>query len=330
MEAVCCSAFCWPCYRRVIESDTIRALCCLLMTSATVVGSEVIGTLSNIQWYLCILSLLLLMTTARSRQGEWGLTIAQVLIAFTAPVTLLYAPFLAAQCKRNRGHLRVRPAVHLLALCAQGLILRLGMPVSRPPLRFDSLLVAILGSGLTRCVIAPLLGWRFTRDCSDIALFAALALALAALVALVTFLSIKLYGSEPLKWVWSAVYLGAGSLFAILWGRALAAPFLSMQGLRDYSAERYFFFASCLFIFCLGLAVDRFATARYRPVAACLLAALFAYGAVRNFPARPFVDLNWKASAAKIEQWQNARKRHEPVGRLAIPINPPDLNMILD
>ena len=314
----------------MIESDAIRAVSCLLITCTTVAGSEVIGTLSNVQWYLCILSLLLLMANARSVRGELSLTIVQVLIALTAPVTLLYALFLALQCKQNVRALKFRPAIHLLALCAQALVLRSAMLKAKPPLRFDSLLVATIGSGLTRCIIAPLLGWRFSRDCSDVALFAALAVSLVITVALATFLTVKLYNTERLKWIWCAVYLAVGSLLAILWGRALVTPFLTMQGLRDYAAERYFLFGSCLFIFCLALAVERFTKPRHWPAVAAVLAVAFAYGTVRNFSARPFVDLNWSANATKIEQWQAARKRHEHVGELAIPINPPDMNMILD
>jgi hypothetical protein len=290
----------------------------------------VIGTLSNVQWYLCILSVLLIMVQARSRSGEIGLTIVQISIAFTSPVTLLYAPFLVTQWRKNGPAFKFRPAIHLIALCGQGLVLRTSMLAAKPPLRFDSLFVATLGSGLTRCVIAPLLGWKFSRDCSDVALFSALGIALSGLVALATFLTVKLYNTEQLKWIWSAIYLAAGSLLAILWGRALVAPFLTLQGLRDYAAERYFLFGACLFIFCLALTMDRFVKSERRRLAAVVLAALFAYGTVRNFAARPFVDLDWNASAAEIEQWQAAHSHGAHADPLAIPINPPDLKMILE
>jgi hypothetical protein len=61
-----------------------------------------------------------------------------------------------------------------------------------------------------------------------------------------------------------------------------------------------------------------------------LLSALFVFGAVRNFRNPPLDDFAWKESAAKLETWQAARKRHEKVDALSLPINPPGWALTLD
>ena len=111
IAALACSAFFWPCYRRILSSDALRAVCCLLMAASIVVGSELIGIISNVQWYLCILSLLLIMTI-QERMEMW-LTVAQVAIALSAPVTLLFVPVLLWQAWKNPARYKGRPVVHL-------------------------------------------------------------------------------------------------------------------------------------------------------------------------------------------------------------------------
>ncbi len=154
------------------KSDCFRSAarnCCLVAAASVVAGSELIATLSNVQWYLCILSLLLLLITVP--RLEIGLTIVQVCIAFTAPLTLLYVPFLLWQATKNRAALKLRPIIHLLALFGQAWIMR--QDVSSGPKRIfqlNSLFLATLSSGLSRCVaLAPprlQLSERRSRRCS--------------------------------------------------------------------------------------------------------------------------------------------------------------------
>jgi hypothetical protein len=328
IAALACSAFFWPCYRRILSSDALRAVCCLLMAASIVVGSELIGIISNVQWYLCILSLLLIMTI-QERMEMW-LTVAQVAIALSAPVTLLFVPVLLWQAWKNPARYKGRPVVHLAALFLQAWLMYKDSVGPRPLLRFNSLFLATLSSGLSRCILSPLLGTGFLKQDQDVALFTKLLMALILTVSLAIFLTVKLFGLPQSKLLWSAAYVGAGSLAIILWGRDVVKVFLTFTGLRDYTAERYFLIGACMFIFFLALAIDTFVPLRYAKLSPFLLAGVFVWGTIHNFSAKPMADLNWKENAAKIESWQQARKHGEKSGPLSVAINPPNLVLVLD
>jgi hypothetical protein len=328
LEAISCSAFFWPCYRKVIASDLLRATCCLVATASIVAGSELIATLSNVQWYLCILSLLLILVT--TRRLEIGLTILQVCIAFTAPLTLLYVPFLLWQTKKNSAALKLRPIFHLLALFAQAWIMR--QDVSSGPRRifqFNSLFLATIGGGLSRCLLSPLIGSSFLRNDRDVALFATLAIGLIMGTALAALLTVRLVRSPQIKWLFGAVYIGVGSLLAVMYGRGVAKPFVTLDGLRNYTAERYFFIGACMFIFCCALALETFIQSKNRIIPPVILAFAFAWGTAQNFSANTFQDMHWPENAAKIEKWKAARREHESSQTLSVPINP-NLQLVLD
>ncbi len=328
IESICCSAFFWPCYRRIIASDALRATCCLAVAASVIVGNELVATISNAQWYLCLLSLLLILTTAR--RLEIVLITAQVCIAFSAPITLLYTPFLLWQVKQNSGRLKLRPIIHLVALFSQAWIMRHGVTAPKPVFRFNSLFLATLESGISRCILSPLLGTNFLWTANEVSLFTKMLLALIACVVLLTLLCVKLYRTPQMRWLIGLIYIACGSLVAILWGRGVLIPFLTIDGLRHYTAERYFFVGTCMFIFFVVLTLDTFVPPRHATVSALLLAGIFAWGTIHNFGALPLLDLNWYQNAAKIEQWEQSRNRGEKVAPLIVPINPPKLVLVLD
>jgi hypothetical protein len=177
----------------------------------------------------------------------------------------------------------------------------------KPPLHFNSLFVATLSGGLSRCVLSPLIGAGFLTEGWDVALVARLSLALLGGAVLVTLLAVRSYGSLQMKWLLSALYVAVGSLLAALWGRNLEPNFLTMDGVRHSQGERYFFVAACLFIFCLALALET----------------LIRWPS-RNFVVKPFADLEWKKNAVRIEEWE--AKKAAP---LVVPINP-NMTLTLD
>jgi len=313
IQSIACSAFFWPCYRKIISSDSLRAVCCLAVAATIPAGQEMMAAVCNLQWYLAVFSVLLLVAAGK----EIWLTIIQVCIALTAPVTLLLTPMLLWQLKNNEGRLKLRPGIHLLALFIQASVMRQAAMEPKPPLHFNSLFVATLSGGLSRCVLSPLIGTGFLTEGWDVALVARLALALLGGAVLVTLLALKSYGSPQMKWLLSALYVGVGSLLAALWGRNLEPNFLTMDGVRHSQGERYFLVGACMFIFCLALALEMLIRWPKPGVSAVVLAAILALGTTRNFAVKPFVDLEWKKNAARIEEWE--AKKAAP---LVVPINP--------
>jgi hypothetical protein len=331
LEAVSCSAFFWPGYRQIIASDALRATCCLAMAAAPAAGLELIATLCNVQWYLSVLSLLLIVATTRHaarKATEIWLSIAQVCIALTSPVTLLYIPFLLWQLKNKPGWLKIRPLLHMAALLLQGWMMR-HYATAKPVLRFNVLFLATLSSGISRCVLEPMIGPTFLKASPE-SLFTKMLLALLLGVILATLLAVRLGGLQRMKWVLSAAYVGIGSLLAVLSGRGVAKEFVWLQGIVGYTAERYFFIGACMFIFCLAFAIDTF-TRRMNPrIAVGLLVCCFTLGTIRNYSAQSLVDFNWPDSAAKIERWEAARKSHGRVKSVSVPVNPAGWSLTLD
>jgi hypothetical protein len=334
IEALSCSAFFWPCFRRVIAADGLRAVCCLATTAAIPAGGEMIASVCNLQWSLSVLSLLLIVTGGRdatSKATEICLSVAQTLIALTAAATLLFFPFLLWQVKSKSGWLKTRPAIQMAALCVQVLVMsRSYAPGTRPLLHFNTLFLATVTAFVSRCVLAPAIGSNYLLRDSALALFSKLLMALIVCVALVTLLIVRLWKSHRAYWLLAALYVGAGSVLMVMSGRRFAESFLNVEGIAHVQGERYFFIGSCMVIFSSALATTAFGPRLKTGLAVGLLAALFALGALRNFAVKPFEDLHWNVSAAKIEQWEEARKRHGPVETLLAPINPPPWNLALD
>jgi hypothetical protein len=331
VEAICCSAFFWPCYRKIINSDSLRAACCLAFAASIIAGSELLATVCNVQWYLCILSLLLIVATTSENAAKWTealLTVIQVLIALSAPVTLLLLPFLVWQLKTKPGWLKVRPAIHIAALLLQALAMHV-YGDSKPIRRFNILFLTTFITGISRCVLSPILGNSFLTDSSTIALFTKMLFALVVGLVLATVLVVKWLRLPQMKWAWAAAYMGIGSLLAFLSGRGAAKEFVRLDGIVYFTGERYFFVGACMFIFCVAFALDNLTRRVHPHLATALFVCLFAFGTFKNYSSKPFQDFNWKDSAAKIDVWEKQRKNSPPPPTIALPINPPGWTIIL-
>ena len=334
VQAVSCGVFFFPDFRWIIKSDALRAACCLAAAMVIPTSVELIGTLCNLHWYLTILSFALLAMGGRattSKALEICGMVVQVVIALSAPTTLLLLPFLLWQLKTKPAWLKVRPAIHLAALGLQvWVMLRFPMPGPKPKLHFNTLFLSTLSGGVSRCVLAPAIGARFLLRDTDVALFTKMVIALILCVALLTWVILRLHHSPRIWILLSALYVGAGSVLMAMVGRNFGPGFLSAYGITHFPAPRYFFVGACMFIFCLAFSIDAL-TAQMKPrLAVLLLSAAFALGAVRNFAYPPVSDFDWPENAAKLETWQIARQRHEKAGVVSFPINPPGWNLVFD
>lgn len=74
-----------------------------------------------------------------------------------------------------------------------------------------------------------------------------------------------------------------------------------------YGSDRYFFGASCFFVYCLALVVE--AIVPRRKVSALIFAGLFIVSGIVNFRIGPLSDMNWQQSAWRIDAWVRCRER---------------------
>lgn len=331
IQSVSLGAFFLPNFRRLISSDTLRAACCLIAALTIPASFELIGTVCNINWYLGILSLLVLTMGGQSTTHKWVeacCTLMQVLIALTAPGTILFIPFLLWQLANKAGWLRLRPALHLAALFVQVWIVVHSNTGPRALIRFNTLFLATLSGGLTRCVLAPMIGSPFLKQDVDVTFIETLVLALILCVAVITAVVIQLRHSPRLWLFLSALYIGVGSVLLPITGRNFVPGLLTMGGIRGMQGERYFFTGACMFIFCIAFILDSFLP-RWKAAGALIMAAMFAVGAMQNFAIPKLPDCGWQSSAAKIESWEASRRRHEKLETLIVPINPPGWTLTL-
>jgi FtsH-binding integral membrane protein len=220
--------------------------------------------------------------------------------------------------------LKIRPAVHVAALCLQALIMvRNPIAGSRPLVRFNSLFVGTLASGLSRSVLAPVIGKGYLTDSSGAALVTTLLIALILCVVVVTVSVLLWRNSERIWRLFGMMYMGTVSLLMIMSSRRLATWFLSMDGIEHTPSERYFFISACMFVLCVTIIIDGYAERLQSGFKAALLLGLFALGMTRNFAGPPFVDFHWQNSISSIEKWEAAHKRHETTAPVTFPINPP-------
>jgi hypothetical protein len=334
IQSASCGAFFLPNFRWIISADSLRAACSLLAAAAIPASIELIGAVSNVHWSLTILSLLLLVIGGRAttrKAVEFLCAVVQVLIALSAPTTFLFVPALLGQVMSKPGWLKARPAVHLAALCLQvWVMVRFPMPGPKPKLHFNTLFLSSLTSGLSRCVLAPAIGDRYLLHDSAIAVFTKMTIALMLCVAALTWTILRIHRSPRLWILLGALYVGGGSVLMAMAGRNLSQDFLTTDGILHFPAPRYFLVGASIFIFTAAFIIDSFSTQWKPGFAVALLGALFILGAIRNFSNPPLNDFNWKESAAKLDSWEAARRRHEKVGALSLPINPPGWVVALD
>jgi hypothetical protein len=334
IQSASCGAFFLPNFRWIIAADSLRAACCLIAAAAIPASIELIGTVSNVHWSLSVLSLLLLVIGGRAttkRTVEILCGVVQVLIALSAPTTLLFVPFLAWQVKSKPAWLKLRPAVHLAAFCLQvWVMLHLPMPGPKPKVHFNTLFLSTLTSGLSRCVLTPAIGASYLLHDSAMSVFTKMVIALILCVAALTWIILRIHRSPRLWILLSALYVGAGSVLMAMAGRNLSQDFLTIDGILHFPAPRYFWVGASIFIFSVAFVIDTL-PARMKPgLAVAMLSAIFALGVVRNFSNPSLNDFNWKESAAKLDNWEAGRRRHEKVGALSLPINPPGWAVSLD
>ncbi len=334
IQTVSCAAFFLPNFRWIVGSDALRAACCTAAAAAIPTSVELIGTVCNLHWYLSLLSLLLLAVGGQKTTRRWVeicIALSQVIIALSAPTTLLFVPFLLWQLKVKPGWLKVRPAVHLAALCWQVWIMaRLPIEGPKPKFHFNTLFLSTLTGGISRCVLAPVIGARYLLRDSPTGVLTKMVIALMLCVAVLTWVVPRLRRSKRIWLLLSSLYVESGSVFLAMAGRNFAPAFVTVDGIKHFEGQRYFWVGACMFIFCVAFTLDTFAPRLKPGFAAALMAGMFAMGAVKNFANPPLDDFKWQESAAKLEKWEAARKRHEKVGAISFPINPPGWDVTLD
>ena len=324
IEALSCSAFFLPWCRTYIQSDAIRAAICLVIACVTPTGHELLGTISNIQWWLVIPGLILMVWTPEnvSRWKVWASGIVCMLIALSAALMVIAVPLVIACYLLQKRWPPAPAAMTCVGAVIQAVVaLENVSPAAGRTAGLLNTIKATVAAWLSRPVLGTFCGETFVRSASDGKLTAYMMAALCVTLVGSFWLFTHLERSGVL-YTAGALYVAATALALAFVGRNLVDSFLTVQAWRDFLGQRYFFFPSVIFVLLVGVAVDRVCSERTM-LGMLLLAALFGTGIYRNFRAPRFVDLQWSVYAPKIERWKKAKSTGQPVDHFAVPINPP-------
>jgi len=338
IAALCCCAFAWPRFRVLVSSDALRFVCCLVMASALPAGGELIGSITNLQWFLAPVAILIAFSGEPDSKGRvmpMAALILMALIGLSTPALFVVLPLFLWQIAMKRGWVRWNSLAVVLALGVEVFeVIHTHAGGSKPHWKFSTILISTVVAGISKCILTPMLGAPILAQNSTRAMVAMLLLVLLIALPLLVVFVMTLPDWRRRLMLLSATYIGAASLAAVLGGRNLADSYLVPMDLAHLQGERYFFLGSCLVLFIAAFAAD-FVMSRMShpllkaaPVAVLVMA--YSYGAMQNFATPPMVDLYWPSYASEIEKWNELQRRKQVVGGLDVPLNPPPFHMTLE
>ena len=301
--------------RTIVESLAVRLA--LVVVYLGLPLGETHGNVTNSQWYLAILSALMLLASAPTRRWVAGVEIAVVLVAgLSGPFSIALVPLAAYRWWRRRG----RTEMSLLVATAGTAAVQVGVVVGNQldgHLRTSGNLGASASRlaliVVDRVVIPAPLGQpgplqTHVSGRPHAAVLAVLALGLAVAVCL-----------------WGLLRGGAAvRLFSVAATLELAGalrspvtdplrPWLAM--IQSDSGGRYFLLPQLAFLAVLIVAVTTVRPPRVRTAVAAALLGVFLFGAVSNWRYAPYRQYDLHAQQATIDH-------AAPGSEILIPVNP--------
>ena len=338
LASASCSLFAADAFRHLIRTDGMRYACCLIF-AAVPYATEEVDSVANLQWYLAIAALLLLLPTRRTLNALAPLALialagVEFAIGLTTPLTFVYVPIALRRVVAGSWRARIVPLALLAACVLQFvqllLIVRALPPLPAPP-GTRSVIVASLDTFAYRVELALTLGWQLTQTISrHTELLVAAVLTLLSALALWTLA--RRSRKSRVRWIAGyGAFLTAASIVLAIRERDLVTFFMPGQpGMYFWYVERYFMLASAIFIFLVAFAIDEMFRRRTQGTVRVLaLCAVFGLGALGNFrlPDRP--DLGWQREAVLVSDWQRAKAEGRPAPAVDVPINPPSWAILL-
>ncbi len=301
VDAGCCALFSLPAYRHLVSSDWLRIGCCVLFATALSTGEEMIGTLTNMPWYLALAAVGAValrpesVAKMRDRNVLW-IAGGAALCATSSPVVLAVAPLALWQACRAIGYRNWKmlaiSAALLVGILIQGfvdftLLNRAGSPAA--PL-LPNLPMALLFPGVLRWTlgerIAQFLAARFLWLTG-----------IAASLVMVAWLAV-LFRRVRVSFLLSALLLIVCPIAMSITGRHML--WATWTGVLEWGGYRYFLLPGCAFIVLAAAWIDTYPRFRLSLVALLLP---FLLGIAGNFRVQPYPNFNWPSEAHLVRHW---------------------------
>lgn len=319
IAAACCSLFASPAYRFLIRSDAVRAIACVI-AAVLPFANELVGTIANVQWYLALAALLLLVHPAERRTTiRTALAaIAIALCVLSAPQTIIFIPIAIVRLWDRRPAGQAMAAMFLICAAVQAAValsLHTGV-TGGPPAR--EIAAATLVALASQVVLSDVVGHA---DAELLARAAPLLIPLLPLAALAAVLWPIRTSRRRIVHSGVAIALSVAGIALVMSFRGLASSFTDPAHLTAWRGERYFFLPSCLLVFC-ALAACLALRGTARAAYAVCLTVMIAFATTQNarIPALP--DDRWPVYASRIGAWEAADATRMPALAVTVPINP--------
>jgi hypothetical protein len=325
LAAACCSLFVLPSYRYILQSDLQRFIVCVLM-AATPYADEIIGIITNIQWYLGVAAVLIVFHRPPSGSPPRVIPailigVAGAIVACTSAFSIMLAPFLIWRLLRSRSSERIWLGFMMAGVALQLVTILVNHSGSSSGGSWDRLLTSTIVSFVFRTVFCQIGGLWLAAWVSQHGLIS---------IALTTLMGVTIW----LTWFWISgdsrdrrallisLYLLLSSIGMTMAGRpGLRQDFSSMLPTAP-RGERYFFLPACVLILLVALTIRKIRPSVHPAVAALLLCIPFAGGLLKNFRVQPFGDLDWAVKAPRIDVWTRAWNAGQEVQGFFVPIPP--------
>ena len=320
IASVCCAVFFLPAFRTAIRSDSLRFAVCLVM-AAGLDSAELVGPITQLQWYLQLAGILLLVYSG-SRKEPTGrgaaivLSAIMLLLALSVPLLIVAVPLAVWFVFRARGAWKGVPIVLLAGIAIQ-IVTYVSAGATRGHsgiFRFNGLLESTAAYLAFRAVLSSIIG-RPT------------AMLLAARGTLLP--SIIVIGGALvwLGWLWrkadaSARMWMAGTLYFIVCSTVISVGARDLARGFTFGAERYFYLPACGAVVLVALTLDRAIATRFEWAKPVVLLALFSFGLKENARVAPYIPFPWEKDASAITRWLEALREGVPLRPLTVPINP--------
>lgn len=336
LAALSCALFSRNSYRHLLPSDLMRAAVCLV-TAGVLFSDELLGTITNIQWYLTIPILLLLFRrppkearpSRLAMEQEVSLAVVEFAFVLSCPLAVILVPVAlwqvfspAAAKARNSLAPRLVSWALLLAATMQMLV-RFADNASASaggtslPGPFQLIFSMAVGF-VYRVVLTTVAGYHAAQAVAGSTSPVPALIALSAVLGWMALLWFRRRELRPTLLV--LLYLVAASLALPFVIRAEWRHYSALTSLADTRGERYFFLSGFLLVYLAALTLGASKLSNGWRIAVLVL--IFAGGAVGNFAIHPMPDLHWRTYAAELEVWRQQTRAGIPTQGLAVPVNP--------
>lgn len=329
LSALSCAAFVLPVFRAVIRDDLLRmTVACLFAIALD--SAELIGTITQIQWFLQIAGVLLLVRhLIEDREPPWtrqvGEALLLLLLALSSPLLVLAVPLALWLLIRRKG---LMPSLALLAGVAVQLVVYVKAGDSRGQsavFQVNDLVRSVFVYLSMRPVLSSVAGrpWAMALGARNTAVSAAVT-GIAVLVGL-GLLTRKANPGTRVKILVCLYLMFASGVLAIG-----ARKMLRFNQEITFGGERYFYLAACCFVVLAAIGIEVFLPGIHARSKALLLLLLFAAGIWGNFTVPPFAPFNWGLYQDLLHNWVHDMRSAKPVRDITIPINPPGWFLTLE